>query len=101
MRLTRQHAIESATGPRFHPINHDDIVVLKPEVMPEGNSGRLPDSCGDEGFCSDQGAVGCGRQSPIRYFTSTELAERPHIVEILEVTSHQRKEGQSQDYFPK
>ena len=32
---------EPPSSSRFLLITHDDIVVLKPDVMPEGNSGRL------------------------------------------------------------
>jgi hypothetical protein len=45
-----------ATGPRFHPINHDDIVVLKPDVAPEGRSGRL--------HLSNSGGIGIVSLSP-------------------------------------
>ncbi|MGB6745586.1 MAG: hypothetical protein WBE38_18205, partial [Terracidiphilus sp.] len=31
----------AATRSHFHPINHDNIVVLKAQVMPEGKTGRL------------------------------------------------------------
>ena len=37
----RSEPARAAPGSCFLLINHDDIVVLKPELMPEGNSGRL------------------------------------------------------------
>ena len=42
--LLRHRSKSAWAAPSYRSllINHDDIVALKPEVMPEGNSGRLP-----------------------------------------------------------
>jgi hypothetical protein len=37
----RSEPASATTGLRFDPMNHDDIVAFKPEVRPEGRSGRL------------------------------------------------------------
>jgi hypothetical protein len=41
-KLSRIDLSSDGSAPRFHPINHDDIVALKTELMPEGKTGRLP-----------------------------------------------------------
>jgi hypothetical protein len=41
----RPESARAATRPRFHPINHDDILALKPDTMPEGKTGRLRVAC--------------------------------------------------------